>query len=62
MYRPVWINTDTILCAWKLRKGSKSETMTIYEKHKIFAKDNLACIAATENDAENGYEAEDGDG
>ena len=61
-YGPVWMNTDTILCAWKQRKGSKSETMTIPQKHIDFAKDNLTRIAAMENDAENGYEAEDGDG
>ena len=53
-YGPVWINTDTILCAWKPRKGSKSETMTIPKKHINFAKDNLARIATPENDAENG--------
>ena len=41
---------------------NKSETMTISKKHIDFAKDNLACITAAENDAENGYEAEDGDG
>jgi len=35
--------------------------MTIPQKHIDFAKDNLARIAAAENDAENGYEAEDGD-
>jgi hypothetical protein len=34
--------------------------MTIPKKHLDFAKDNLARIAAAENDAENGYEAEDG--
>ena len=56
------MNTDTILCAWKLRKGSKSETMTIPQKDIDFAKDNLAHIATMENDAENGYEMEDGDG
>jgi hypothetical protein len=61
VYTLVWINTDTILCAWKPRKGSKSETMTIPQKHIDFAKDNLARIAAAENDADNGYEAEDGD-
>ena len=36
--------------------------MTILQKHIDFAKDNLARIASTENDAENGNEAEDGDG
>ena len=36
--------------------------MTIPQKHIDFAKDNLARIAAAENDAENGYGAEDGDG
>ena len=61
-YGPVWINTDTIFCAWKSRKGSKSETMTIPQRHIDFAKDNLARIAATENDTKNGYKAEDGDG
>ena len=61
-YGPVWINMDTILCAWKPRKGSKSETMTIPKKHIDFAKDNLTRIAAAENDADNGYEAKDGDG
>ena len=61
-YGPVWINTDTILCSWKLRKGSKSKTMTIPPKYIEFAKDNLARIATMENDVENGYEAEDGDG
>ena len=53
---------DTILCAWKPRKGSKSETMTIPPKHIDFAKDNLARIATAENDADNGYEVKDGDG
>jgi hypothetical protein len=60
-YTPVWINTDTVLCAWKPRKGSKAESMTILQKHIDFAKDNLAHIAAAENDSDNGYEAEDGD-
>ena len=32
-YGPVWINTYTILCAWKLHKGFKSETMTIPPKN-----------------------------
>ena len=59
-YGPVWINTDTILCAWKPHKGSKSETMPIPQKHIDFAKDNLTHIVAAENNAENGYEAEDG--
>ena len=36
--------------------------MTIIQKHIISAKDNLARIVATENDAENGYEAENRDG
>ena len=54
-YKPIWINTDTILCAWKSCKGSKSETMTIPQKHIDFAKDNLARI---ENDVENGNEVE----
>ena len=58
-YEPVWISTDTILCAWKPRKSSKSETMTIPQKHIDFAKDNLARIVAAENDVENGNEAED---
>jgi hypothetical protein len=35
--------------------------MTIPRKHISFAKDNLARIAAAENDADNGYETEDGD-
>ena len=61
-YEPIWINTDTILCAWKPRKGSKSETMTIPQKHLDFAKDNLARIAAAENDVKNGNEIEDEDG
>ena len=61
-YGPIWINTDTIFCVWKSRKGFKSETMTIPPKHMDFAKDNFARIAAAENDAENGYEAKDGDG
>ena len=61
-YGSVWINSDTIFCAWKPRKDSKSESMTILQKHTNFAKDNLARIAAAENDAENGYKAEDGDG
>ena len=39
-----------------------SETMTIPQKHIDFAKDNLARIAAAENDAGNGYETEDEDG
>ena len=62
MYGPVWINIDTILCAWKPCKCSKSETMTILQKHIDFANDNLECIVAAENDAENEYEAKDGDG
>jgi hypothetical protein len=61
-YKPIWINMDTIVCAWKPLNGSKLETMTIPQKHKIFAKDNLTHIAATKNDAEIGYEAEDRDG
>ena len=61
-YGPVWINTNTILCAWKLRKGFKSETMTIPQKHIDFAKDYLARIATAKNDTDNGYEVEDGDG
>ena len=36
--------------------------MTIPYEHIDFAKNNLACIAASENDAENVYEAEYGDG
>ena len=43
------------------RKGSKSETITILQKHVDFAKDNLAHIVATEYHAENKHEAEDGD-
>ena len=39
---------DTILCARKPPKGSKSETMTIPKKHIDFAKDNLARIAVVE--------------
>ena len=35
--------------------------MTISQKHIDFAKENLARIAAVENDGENGYEVEDGD-
>ena len=61
-YEPVWINTDTILCAWKPRKESSLEIMTIPKKHIDFAKDNLARITAVENGAENGNEAEDEDG
>ena len=45
-YKSVWINTDTILCAWKPRNGSKSETMTIPKRHIDFANDNLARLAA----------------
>jgi hypothetical protein len=30
-YGPVWISTNTIPCAWKLNKGSKLETMTIFQ-------------------------------
>ena len=60
-YEPIWINTDTILCAWKPRKGSKSETMTIPQKHIDFAKDNLARIAVAKNDVDNENEAEDED-
>jgi hypothetical protein len=59
---PVWINTDTILCAWKPRKGSKTETMTIPQKHIEFAKDNLARIADMENTMDNGDQAEGGHG
>jgi hypothetical protein len=55
-------NTNIIFCAKKLHKGSKSETKTIPQKHIDFANDNLARIAAAENDVDNGYEAEDGDG
>jgi hypothetical protein len=36
--------------------------MTIPQKHIDIAKDNLARITAAENDADNGYEVEDGDG
>ena len=50
IYEPIWINTDTILCAWKPYKGSKSETMTIPPKHIDFVKDNLARIAFAKND------------
>ena len=61
-YEPVWINTDTILCAWKPRKGSSSETMTIPQKHIDFAKVNLVRIAAVENSAENRNKTEDENG
>ena len=63
-YGPVWINIYVyiIFCAWNPRKGSKSETMTIFQKHIDVVKDNLTHIAAAEDDAENWYEAEDGDG
>ena len=61
-YKPIWINADTILCAWKPCKGSKSETMTIPQKHIDFAKDNLAHIAAAKNDVDNENETEDEDG
>lgn len=37
------------------------ETITIFQKHIDFAKDNLACITPAKNDAENEYETEDGD-
>ena len=60
-YEPIWINTNTILCAQKPRKGSKSETMIIPQKHIDFAKYNLARIVAAENDVENGNEAENED-
>jgi hypothetical protein len=40
-YKRVWINTDTILCAWKPRKGSKSETMTIPPKTYKFCQRQL---------------------
>ena len=36
--------------------------MTIPPKYIDFAKNNLARITAAENDTENGYEAEYGDG
>ena len=36
--------------------------MNIPQKHIDFAKDNLARIEAAENDAENEYEPEYGDG
>jgi hypothetical protein len=36
--------------------------MTIPQKHIEFAKDNLARIAAAENNVQNGNEAEDEDG
>ena len=42
---------DIIICAWKLRKGFKLETMTIPQKHIDFANDNMARIVAAENDA-----------
>jgi hypothetical protein len=63
-YEPIWINTYTILCAWKPCKGSKSETMTIPQKHIDFIKDNLARIDAAKNNVENGNEdeGEDEDG
>ena len=61
-YGSVWINMDIILYVWKPHKGSKSEATTIPQKHITFAKDNLIHIAAAENDVENGYEMEDGDG
>ena len=53
---------DIILYVWKPHKGSKSEATTIPQKHITFAKDNLIHIATAENDVENGYEMEDGDG
>jgi hypothetical protein len=37
------------------------ETITIFQKHIDFAKDNLACFTPAKNDAENEYETEDGD-
>ena len=61
-YGPIWINTNIILCAWKPHKGSKLETMIIPLKHIDFVKYNLARIATVENNAENGYEAENRDG
>lgn len=61
-YGPFWINIDTILCVWKPRKGSKSKTMTIPEKHIEFVKDILARIADRENNIKNDFEVEDGDG
>ena len=61
-YEPGWINTDTILCAWKPRKGVKLDTMIIPQKQIDFAKDNVARIAAVENIAENGNEAKDENG
>ena len=61
-YEPIWINMNTIFCAWKPRKGSKSETIIIPQKHIDFAKDNLARIAVAKNDVENENEDEDEDG
>ena len=62
MHKPHWIHTDSIICAWKPCKGSKSKTTTIPKKHIDFGKDNLACIAATKKNIENGNDVEDGDG
>ena len=62
MYEPISINMDTILCAWKLQKGFKSQTITKPQKHIDLAKNNLACIVAVENDVENGIKVEDEDG
>ena len=61
-YRSVWINTDITLCTWKPRKGSKSETITIPQKHIDFAKNNVVRIVDVENDVKNGYEVKNGDG
>jgi hypothetical protein len=36
--------------------------MTIPQEHIDFINDNLARIVVVENDVDNGYEAEDGDG
>ena len=42
-------------------QGFEIENMTITQQTNRFAKNNLTRIATTENDAKNGYEAEDGD-
>lgn len=58
----VWINTNTIFCAWKSRTTSKLESMTIPPNHIEFANDNLARIAVSKSDVKIGNEIEVEDG
>ena len=40
-YGLVWINTNTILCAWQMHKGSKLKRMTIPKKTYRFCQSQL---------------------